>query len=497
MGVVKKQSIQNTIIQYIGIALGYFNSVILFTNILDTEQYGLTRVLMAIGTLYVNFSSLGAPKILIRFFPYFRTDDNKHKGLLIFSSIMCLIGFVFATILYLSLKGFITEQYAAKTELFTENYYYVVLLAFLMLYTNIMENYMIARKSTVLPYFLKSIFLRVVWIVEVLLYHYRYIDFDTFIFLFVITYFLNFIIMFMHQVINGHIKFSWDFLQIRKRVSKVLVNYGLFSIVTGISNLIVNRIDIIMITFLIGLSATGVYSIAFYISTVILVPSTAIYRISMPVVAEQWRNKNLKEMLLLYQKSSINQLLIGGFTFLCIWLNIDDLFKVLKPEYAEGKWVVFILSMSVLFNMGMGINNVIVMITKYFRYDTYASIALGIVTITTNLIFIPIMGLEGAAIATLISVVSYQLYKFILIIVKFQMQPFTIKTVWAILIIPVTYYLISVAPEISDFYVIRVIFKCLFVLIAFAIFNRVLDISPDINEETNWYLRKIGIKKSS
>ena len=66
MGVVKKQSIQNAIIQYVGIVLGYFNSAWLFVNILDTEQYGLTRVMMAVATLYVNFSSLGAPKVLIR-----------------------------------------------------------------------------------------------------------------------------------------------------------------------------------------------------------------------------------------------------------------------------------------------------------------------------------------------------------------------------------------------------------------------------------------------
>jgi O-antigen/teichoic acid export membrane protein len=497
MGIVKKQTIQNSIIQYIGIALGYFNSVILFTNILDTEQYGLTRVLMAISALYVNFSSLGAPKILIKFFPYYKTDDKKHNGLLMFVAVMCLIGFVFATILYLSLKGWITTKYADTTPLFNENYYYVVLLSFLMLGTSVLENFMIAKKETVVPYFLKNIFIRIVWIIEITLYYYQWFDFDTFIFLYVSTYFLNFLALLIFQIIRGDIKLSFEFFKMRKRIIKVLVNYGLFSVITGISNLLVNRIDIIMITFLIGLSSTSVYSIAYYISTVILVPSTAIYRISMPIVSEQWKNKNFKDMLLLYQKSSINQLLIGGLVFLLIWTNIDGLFSYLKPEYAAGKWVVLILSMSVLFNMSMGINNIIVMITKYFRYDTFASISLGILTIIMNLIFIPLYGLEGAAFATLISVVTYQTYKVFLIIVKLKMQPFTQKTLLAILTIVIIYVVVMQIPSITDIILIQIAIKCFVITVMFFSMVYFLKISSDINDEINKYLSIMGIRKSS
>lgn len=492
MGIVKKQTIQNSVIQYIGIVLGYFNAVILFTNFLDTEQYGLTRVLMAVSALYVNFSSLGAPKVLIRFFPYFRTEDRRHKGFLFFAAIVALIGFVMATLLYLGLKGVISEYYAGSTSLFNQYYYYVILLSFLMLWTNIMENFMIAKKETVLPYFLKSIFIRVVWIVEILMYHYEIVDFNTFIFLYVFSYFFNLVLMLLHQLWKGEIKFNTEFLSIRKRVVKVLLNYGFFSIVTGISNLLVNRIDLIMITFLMGLSSAGVYSIAYYISSVLLVPSTAIYRISMPVVADQWKNKRMDEMESLYKKSSINQLLAGGFVFLCIWLNIDSLFTYLKPEYADGKWIVFILSMSVLFNMATGINNIIIMITKYFRYDTFASISLGILTITTNLIFIPKMGLEGAALATLISVVAYHTYKFVLIIVKFKMQPFSMKTILAVLSIAGTFLVIDLLPPFFTMEFLEILLRCLLVALLFGPLVYFLKLSPDINDEVHRYIRKFS-----
>ncbi len=497
MGVVRRQTIRNSIIQYLGIALGYYNSVWLFTRFLDMDQYGLTRVFMAISVLYVNFSSFGAPKMLIRFFPYFRTESKKHNGFLFFSASMCAVGFVFTTLIYLSLKGYITGHYAETTPLFTDNYYLIIVLAFLMLYSSILENFLIAMKRTVIPYFMKSIFIRLVWLAEIYMYHFGWFDFDTFMLFFVGTYLLNFLVMLAYLVYKGEFKVSFEFLNMRKRVFKVVVNYGLFSIVTGISNLIVNRIDIIMITFLLELNSTAVYSIAYYVSTVILVPSTALYRISMPVVAEQWKKKDMKEMLSLYRKSSINQILVGGLAFLVIWTNIDELYSFLPKDYANGKWIVFILSVSVLFNMSMGINNVIVMITKYFRYDTFASITLGILTVVTNLIFIPIMGLEGAALATLISVVSYQTYKYILLIVKFRMQPFTFKTILAVLLMAGIYFGSTLLPEISNNPVILIAYRSIIIALVFIPLIRLLNISEDLSREIDKYLGLIGLRKSS
>ena len=343
MGVVKKQSIQNSVIQYIGIVLGYFSSVFLFTEILDTEQYGLTRVIFAIAGIYVNLSSLGTFKIIIRFFPFFKSDDKRHGGFLTFNILFSFIGFIAVTALYLILKDTISTQYQDSSTLFIDNYLYVSLLAFLMLYTNLMESFLMAMRKTVLTYFLKNIFIMLIWILEIVMYYYNVLDFDTFLLLYVSSYFINFLIIVFYLNRLGEIHWSMKFFSQRKSVLKVVSNYGMFSIISGISAMLVNRIDIIMITFLLGLTSTSIYQIAYYISSVIYVPSQAIYRISMPIVAKQWKEKDMVEMKKLYQKTSLNQLVTGGFVFLLVWANVDDLFSMLKPEYAGGKWVVLIL----------------------------------------------------------------------------------------------------------------------------------------------------------
>ena len=214
----------------------------------------------------------------------------------------------------------------------------------------------------------------------------------------------------------------------------------------------------------------------------------------MPVVADLWKSKKMDEMEILYQKSSLNQLLTGGFVFLLIWANIDDIFSLLKPVYAVGKWVVLILSLSVLFNMMTGINHVIIVITKYFRYDTYASIALGLLTILTNLAFIPIWGLEGAAMATLLSVVLYHSFKYVLILVKLKMFAFTKETVWALLLIGVTYFISYLAPVTFDNFLINMVIRSLIISVVFLGTLYYTGISEDIKAEMESYLRKLGIK---
>jgi len=57
MGTIQKQSTQNTIISYLGIALGYVNIVLLFPNFFNTSEVGLARILIHIAAIYAQFSA--------------------------------------------------------------------------------------------------------------------------------------------------------------------------------------------------------------------------------------------------------------------------------------------------------------------------------------------------------------------------------------------------------------------------------------------------------
>ena len=86
MGFVRKDSIIITLLTYFGLVIGYFNKVLLFTNFLTTEQVGLANILIFIASLYAQISALGSINIVFRFFPFFKSNENKHSGFLFFTN---------------------------------------------------------------------------------------------------------------------------------------------------------------------------------------------------------------------------------------------------------------------------------------------------------------------------------------------------------------------------------------------------------------------------
>ena len=76
MGTIKKQAFFNLIFNYVGIAIGYVNVVLLFPNIFTQDQFGLTRVLISIAAIFTQIASLGGPRILVRYYPHFKNEDK-------------------------------------------------------------------------------------------------------------------------------------------------------------------------------------------------------------------------------------------------------------------------------------------------------------------------------------------------------------------------------------------------------------------------------------
>ena len=77
MGVVVKQSIKGTIVNYLGVAIGAFTTFFILTRYLTAEEVGLTRVLVEAATLLSGLSQLGTSASILRYYPYFKDEKNK------------------------------------------------------------------------------------------------------------------------------------------------------------------------------------------------------------------------------------------------------------------------------------------------------------------------------------------------------------------------------------------------------------------------------------
>src|SRR5690606_23745531 len=104
----------------------------------------------------------------------------------------------------------------------------------------------------------------------------------------------------------------------------------------------------------------------------------------------------------------------------------------LPEKYSGGVFVVFTTGISKYFDLLLGNNNSIVFNSKYYRVVLFFGLAIAALAIVLNAWLIPLYGINGSAIATLIAITLYSLSKLMFFMFKTRLFPFTIKTIYAL-----------------------------------------------------------------
>src|SRR5690606_10186021 len=110
------------------------------------------------------------------------------------------------------------------------------------------------------------------------------------------------------------------------------------------------------------------------------------------------------------------------------------IYELLPEQYAGGIFVVFVIGLSKYFDLMLGNNNSIIFNSKYYRFVLFLGLFVGLVAVFMIMIFIPLYQIDGAAIATLIAITLYSLAKLSFVVLKMKLFPFTMKTVYLMLI---------------------------------------------------------------
>ena len=186
-------------------------------------------------------------------------------------------------------------------------------------------------------------------------------------------------------------------------------------------------------------------------------------------------------MKLVYFESSLNQLLIGFLIFIGIWANVHNIFELLPKEYEQGKWVILFMMMAKLFEMTTGIGNIIIAVSRYYRYQTWFMLFLIVLVGLTNLLLIPRYGITGAAIASALSSFVYNLVRIIFIWARFKMQPFRWNFLKMFLVAAATYLLSLFIPTIHN-YIWDILIRSCFILFFYGVSVFLLKISATVNQ---------------
>lgn len=431
MGIVIKQSIKNTIVTFIGFAIGAINVLYMYPVFLGKDYLGLTNYVLSAANILYPILSFGIQNTLIKFF----NENNKtEEDLSSYFSYMLLLPLLiiipFFAIFYAFYENIALYE-SAKNSIVYDFVWEIPLIAMFIGYFEIFYAWLRAHMKSVFGSFVKEVFVRILVTISLFAVYFKFITLPEFIHSLVLVYGISLLVIIYYANKVKPIQLNKKF----PKNTKSIFVFTIFIILSAsVANMLLD-IDKYMINQFLKIENIAFYSLAVYLAMVISVPQRAMHQITYPITAKLMSENKWQELNELYKKSSVTLQVIGGLIYIGILVNIKQLYALLPDEgYDQGLFVVFTIGLSKYFDVILGNNNSIIFNSKYYKAVLVLGVLLVFVIVGLNLIFIPKYGINGAALATLIAIGMYSLAKLLFVVFKMKLFPFTKNTIVSFII---------------------------------------------------------------
>jgi O-antigen/teichoic acid export membrane protein len=440
--------------------------------------------------LLAQFAILGMNAVTIKLFPYFRDQEKKHHGFLGLAILISLAGFLFSTGIYLMLHDYIISNAKEKSSMFIPYFYYVIPLFFFTMLFGLFDTYYRVLYNAVKGTIYKEVVQRVLVILSILLFYFEVVDFQTMVILYTISMIAPTIFLFLELIKDKQLFLIPDFNFLDKKLVKQISTVALFGIISSYSGVLIMNIDLVMVDHYLGLSQAGVYTIAFFFGTLVIIPARTMGKITSVVIADAWKSDDKKTILDIYKKSTLSLPVAGTLVFIGLWANIDNVFSIIGPNYEPGKYVILFIGLANLVEMFASSSSHVIVNSPKYKWLSYLLLIYTVIIIITNILFIPVYGIIGAAIASLISRVIYGLLRFTFLRYYYHFQPYNFKHMLIVIVGFSVWYISTFIPHF-EFFVNDIIIRSTVISVLFIPTIYFLHISEDINRMINLLLKRI------
>ena len=488
MGIVINQSIKNTVITYFGFGIGAINALFLYTNFLGKEYYGMVAFLLSAANIMMPLMAFGVHSTLIRFYSRYTDEVEREKFMtfMLFMPLLLIIPITLITYFFYDQIAFLILNENPEIKPFL---WLIPIIGIFMGYFEVYYAWVKVHMKSVVGNFISEVLVRVVIMVLLFAVHWEWLSKSDFIYGLFWAYLFQVVAMKIYAMV---VKMPVLSFKIPSNLKEIF-GYSFFIILSGGVAVLLVDFDKVMIPMYIKIENNALYSVAIFIATVIAVPSRAMLQIIYPITAKLMNENKLDELDDLYKKSAINLQVFGGLIMLGIFLNINELYKLIPAEYSGGIAVVFIIGLTKFYDVILGNNNAIILNTKYYRMVLFFGLMLVFLMIILNMIMIPPYGIIGAAWATLISVMVYNTVKLMFVVNKLNLFPFTKNTLKSFGII----ILVFVGFYFWDFQfhpLLNIALKSVLIVLVYVFLNYKWKVSTEINQVIEKTLTKFNLK---
>ena len=495
MGVIKRQGGKTLVVNFLGAVIGAL--AVLFVYSSNDSIYGYAHWLFSAATLLLPLASLGVLSLVIRFFPEYQQSDSKgYNGFLTLISLLLLGAFL----IFLFIWKWLTPQFykLLKNEdmnyqIFKSYEIYLLILVALFVILKFLGNHSANKLRVVVPNIIREFGYKLFLPLMILLYAHLGLNIHQFSWGIILFFTAASVLTLIYVIRLGGFTFTSIKKPSKSFTYKSLMSFSIFGILNQIGTGVAMRIDSVMIPVILGSTDFNSYYIkAFFMANFVEMPSRSLNQIANPIISRAWKNNDLVELRTIYKKASANLLLVGVYVFLGIWFCLDDLVSIsADPDsFPYVKEIFLLIGLSKLIDMITSVNTYIIGYSSFYKYNLLFILLLAVFNFVLNLELISEHGIAGAALASALSILVYNIIKLIFIWHKFKMLPFTwsnLKTLILGSAIFALYFII----EFEFHAIINILLKGTLVSILFLPIAYYWKISEDINETVQNYIKKL------
>lgn len=491
MGIVAKQSISGSIVSYIGVFIGFITSMLVVVPLVEPSAYGLLGILCDAATLLGSLAMVGMGASGVKFFPYFKDADKQHNGFFYYLLVIPLLGVAIFFSLAVILKAPIISYFSQNAAAFADYFFWIFPWAFFIVYQNIFATYSNVLMRIVVPRTVQEVVIRVFNMAILLMFAFGLVGIRWLVALQVMVYGIAMAINFFYIARIDKLTLRHDNAFVPKPMRREIASYASYTLLASVGTTIMQKVDSFMIAGMLGLDFLGVYRIAMYMGIISEIPSRSLFAIAQPIAAEAIKNNDTSALEKLLKSVSINLMVISSAVFLLLYINVDNIFALIPngDKYESGKWVMVFIALAGVINITFTFSLNILQLSKHYMYYLPFLVFLSALGILGNKLLIPYLGINGAALAKVITYTVFGLLLTLFVFFKLKIQPLTKNHGKLLLIILAVLAVHHLLPVLENHFLdalYRTVIVATIGIVAVYKFN----ISPDANRIADKMLKR-------
>lgn len=397
---------------------------ILLARILEPGQFGLYSFSLSLITLFAIPAQLGLPQLVVRQISVYQAQDKWSLALGIIKRSQQAVLFI-SCVVILILLAFVYFFSDKISSLDPAVFLIALALLPLTAYTGIRSGILRGFRHVVIAQIPENIIRHglfvVVLLASVLIPDNHDINAPMAMFINVVTTLVAFFvgIYFLVRYTPNKVKQNQAEYDTKTWVISVVP----FLVVGGMQ--VINKhTDIIMLGVLADSKSVGIYQVATRGAELVTFALIAVNMAVAPVFARKYAQNDLEGLQKVFSLSCRAMLLYAiPVSLIFIFVGSFILKVVFGAEYQSGSYALAILSVGHTINVGIGSVALLLNMTGHERDTAKGVIIAAITNVILNAIFIPIYGIEGAAIATGISIITSNVLLGIWVYKRLKIKP--------------------------------------------------------------------------